>query len=149
MTDGYNIKDAAVKTELQQYFDMIVNDVLRNESGAAISEKEYERIRAMLPDLTDETLSPGIRQAKLQQVHDKIILALGARGLSDKKELGAYLDKQVGFYKSINPNSKFLKDFRAKTEEAAEMASGDPQFAKISDQDLDAEIAAEEAKLAQ
>ena len=149
MTDGYNIKDASVKTQLQQYFDMIVNDVLRNESGAAISETEYERIRGMLPDLTDETISPGIRAAKMQQIRDKIVLALGARGLNDKAQLGAYLDKQVGFYKSVNPNSKLLADFRAKTEEAAEMASGDPEFAKISDQDLDAEIAAEEAKLAQ
>ena len=149
MTDGYNIKDATVITQLQQYFDMIVNDVLRNESGAAISETEYERIRGMLPDLTDETISPGIRSAKMQQIRDKIVLALGARGLNDKAQLGAYLDKQVGFYKSVNPNSKLLADFRAKTEEAAEMASGDPEFAKISDQDLDAEIAAEEAKLAQ
>ena len=139
MTDGYNIKDATVKTELQQYFDMIVNDVLRNESGAAISETEYERIRGMLPDLTDETISPGIRAAKMKQIHDKIVLALSARGLSDKKQLGAYLNKQVGFYKSVNPNSKLLGDFRGAEETAEATQGGDPNLSKMSDEELQAQ----------
>ena len=141
MTDGYNIKDATVKTELQQHFDMIVNDVLRNESGAAISETEYERIRGMLPDLTDEAISPGVRQAKMQQIRDKIVLALGARGLSDKKELGSYLDKQVGFLKSVNPNSELLKDFRGDMKE--DSAAG--QLANMSDAELEAAAAQWEA----
>ena len=145
-TTGYTIKDEVMQTELAKQFDIIVNEVLRNESGAAISEKEYERIRAMLPDLTDETISPGIRMAKMKIIRDKIMLALAARGLGDKKELGNYLNTHVEFYKSLDPNSELMAGF-GPDKEAAKAQGGGLQ--EISDQDLDAEIAAEEAKLAQ
>ena len=144
-TTGYTIKDATMQTELAKQFDIIVNDVLRNESGAAIGEKEYEKIRAMLPDLTDETVSPGIRLAKMKIVRDKIMLALAARGLGDKKELGNYLNTHVEFYKSLDPNTKLMGGF-GPDKEAKAQGGG---LQEISDQDLDAEIAAEEAKLAQ
>ena len=109
-------------------------------------EEEYEKIRAMLPDLTDETVSPGIRLAKMKIVRDKIMLALAARGLGDKKELGNYLNTHVEFYKSLDPNTKLMGGF-GPDKEAAQAQGGGLQ--EISDQDLDAEIAAEEAKLAQ
>ena len=99
----------------------------------------------MLPDLTDETISPGIRLAKMKIVRDKIMLALAARGLGDKKELGEYLNTHVGFYDSLDPNSKLMDGF-GPAKEAKAQGGG---LQEISDQDLDAEIAAEEAKQAQ
>ena len=102
----------------------------------------------MLPDLTDETVSPGIRLAKMKIIRDKIVLALAARGLGDKKELGAYLNKHTEFYNSLDPNSKLMKGFGPDKEEGEVKAQGGG-LQEMSDPDLDAEIAAEEAKLAQ
>ena len=145
-TTGYTIKDEVMQTALAKHFNLIVNDVLRNESGAAIGEEEYKKIRAMLPDLTDETISPGIRMEKMKIIRDKIMLALAARGLADKKELGNYLNTHVGFYDSLDPNSELMRGF-GPDKEAAQAQGGELQ--EMSDPDLDAEIAAEEAKLAQ
>ena len=100
----------------------------------------------MLPDLTDETISPGIRMEKMKIIRDKIMLALAARGLADKKELGNYLNTHVGFYDSLDPNSELMRGF-GPDKEAAQAQGGGLQ--EMSDPDLDAEIAAEEAKLAQ
>ena len=144
-TTGYTIKDEVMQTALAKHFNLIVNDVLRNESGAAIGEEEYKKIRAMLPDLTDETISPGIRMEKMKIIRDKIMLALAARGLADKKELGNYLNTHVGFYDSLDPNSKLMEGF-GPDKEAKAQGGG---LQEMSDPDLDAEIAAEEAKLAQ
>ena len=81
-------------------------------------------------------------------IRDKIVLALAARGLGDKKELGAYLNKHTEFYSSLDPNSKLMQGFGPDKEEGEAKAQGGG-LQEISDQDLDAEIAAEEAKLAQ
>ena len=77
----------------------------------------------------------------MQQIRDKIVLALGARGLSDKKELGSYLDKQVGFLKSVNPNSELLKEFRGDMKED----NATNQLANMSDAELEAAAAQWEA----
>ena len=62
-------------------------------------------------------------------------------------EFTDHLDTRVsGFYNATLPGG-FFKYGQKKPEEQAQAQGGDPNLSKISDADLDAQIAAEEAKL--
>ena len=145
-TRGFQLSDPLVRNKLYQAIKVYGNYMLRKDSGAAIGEVERAEFLDFLPKFRDGTLSPDLIEFQLKRMAkwgENAVMSLG----TTLPEFTDHLDTRVsGFYNATLPGGFFKYGQGQQTEQAQ---GADNQFAKISDQDLDAEIAAEEAKLAQ
>ena len=145
-TRGFQLSDPLVRNKLYQAIKVYGNYMLRKDSGAAIGEVERAEFLDFLPKFRDGTLSPELIDFQLKRMAkwgENAVMSLG----TTLPEFTDHLDSRVsGFYNNTLPGGLF-KYGQGRQEEQAQGA--DSQFTKLSDQDLDAQIAAEEAKLAQ
>ena len=143
-TKGFSLADIAIRTQLTDAISAFANFALRKDSGAAIGDVEREEFAKFLPQLKSGTVNPELLKAQVRRMGQWMENVASSLG-TDLPSFTDHLDSRLsGFYKNTLPGG-FFKYGQGKKEDQAQGS----EFTKISDQDLDAEIAAEEAKMNQ